>query len=323
MSSAVIVIGSYNQDHVWVSDELPVPGATRSGRYLSGPGGKGFNQAVACAHSDARTGFIVALGDDLAAQNARLLATGCGVDLIDEIHRDVATGSAGIFVDARGRNVIVVAPGANAALSCAFIERETARIRQAAVTLAQLEVDREPVFRALTIAREAGRRTVLNPAPADAPVDEPLLDLADLITPNETEFAELCLRILGEHVSADDVSAQPSGELHALCRRLHRRGSVLITLGAAGCFVSHADAASFNDAAASYRIAAIKANAIDTTGAGDAFNGALAAELARDATQPLASAIRYASAYAGVSTERRGAALAMPTREEVLVRIAN
>jgi ribokinase len=317
--NGVVVVGSYNQDHVWIGDELPQPGATRSGRYLSGPGGKGFNQAVACARSHAATTFLVALGNDAAAQHARALATGFGIDLVDEVHADVATGSAGIFVDARGRNVIVVALGANAVLSTGFVDAEMARLRAAAVTLAQLEVDRDAVFRALAIAREAGRRTILNPAPADAPVDEALLELADLITPNETEFAALCLRILGEQVVADAVAAMPSVELHALCRRLHK-GSVVITLGSAGCFVSHADAATFNDTAASYRIAAIKANAIDTTGAGDAFNGALAAELARDPTLPLAAAIRYASAFAGVSTERRGAALSMPSRDDIVSR---
>ncbi len=317
--NGVVVVGSYNQDHVWIGDELPQPGATRSGRYLSGPGGKGFNQAVACARSHAATTFLVALGNDAAAQHARALATGFGIDLVDEVHADVATGSAGIFVDARGRNVIVVALGANAVLSTGFVDAEMARLRAAAVTLAQLEVDRDAVFRALAIAREAGRRTILNPAPADAPVDEALLDLADLITPNETEFAALCLRILGEQVVADAVAAMPSVELHALCRRLHK-GSVVITLGSAGCFVSHADAATFNDTAASYRIAAIKANAVDTTGAGDAFNGALAAELARDPTLPLAAAIRYASAFAGVSTERRGAALSMPSRDDIVSR---
>ena len=318
----VVVVGSYNQDHVWVSDDLPQPGATRSGRYLSGPGGKGFNQAVACARSDAATAFLVALGDDAAAQHARSLATGFGIDLVDEVHGDIATGSAGIFVDARGRNVIVVAPGANAALSARFIDAEAARIRAAAVTLAQLEVDRDAICRALSIAREGGGRTILNPAPADAPVDESLLQLADLVTPNETEFSALCLRILGVHIAADAVASSPSGELHALCRRLHR-GSVVITLGSAGCFVSHADAAEFNDSATSYRIAAIKANAIDTTGAGDAFNGALAAELARASGLPLAAALRYASAYAGVSTEHRGAALAMPTRTQAEARLPN
>lgn len=317
----VVVVGSYNQDHVWVGEELPTAGATRSGRYQSGPGGKGFNQAVASARSGAATTLLVALGDDLAAQHARALATGCGIDLVDEVHGDIATGSAGIFVDARGRNAIVVAPGANAALSTAFIEREAQRIRNAAVVLAQLEVDRDAVFRALSIAREAGRRTLLNPAPADAAVDESLLDLADLATPNETEFASLCLHVLGEKLRADDIASTPSSELHALCRRLHK-GSVAITLGSAGCFISHADAATFNDTAASYRVAAIKANAIDTTGAGDAFNGALAAELARDPQQPLAQALRYASSYAGLATERRGAALAMPTRADVEQRLA-
>lgn len=318
----VVVVGSFNQDHVWVGDDLPQPGATRSGRYHSGPGGKGFNQAVASARSGAATAFLVALGDDLAAQQARVLASGCGIDLIDEIHRDVATGSAGIFVDARGRNAIVVAPGANAALSTAFIEREAQRIGSAAVVLVQLEVNRDAVYRVLSIAREGGARTLLNPAPADAAVDEPLLELADLVTPNETEFAALCQHVLGERLRADDIASTPSSELHALCRRLHK-GSVAITLGSAGCFISHADAAAFNDTAASYRIAAIKANAIDTTGAGDAFNGALAAELARDPAQPLANALRYASVYAGLSTEQRGAALTMPTRASAEARLAN
>lgn len=318
----VVVVGSFNQDHVWVGDDLPQPGATRSGRYHSGPGGKGFNQAVASARSGVATAFLVALGDDLAAQQARVLASGCGIDLIDEIHRDVATGSAGIFVDARGRNAIVVAPGANAALSTAFIEREAQRIGSATVVLVQLEVNRDAVYRVLSIAREGGARTLLNPAPADAAVDEPLLELADLVTPNETEFAALCQHVLGERLRADDIASTPSSELHALCRRLHK-GSVAITLGSAGCFISHADAAAFNDTAASYRIAAIKANAIDTTGAGDAFNGALAAELARDPAQPLANALRYASVYAGLSTEQRGAALTMPTRASAEARLAN
>jgi ribokinase len=318
----VVVVGSFNQDHVWVGDDLPQPGATRSGRYHSGPGGKGFNQAVASARSGVATAFLVALGDDLAAQQARVLASGCGIDLIDEIHRDVATGSAGIFVDARGRNAIVVAPGANAALSTAFIEREAQRIGSAAVVLVQLEVNRDAVYRVLSIAREGGARTLLNPAPADAAVDEPLLELADLVTPNETEFAALCQHVLGERLRADDIASTPSSELHALCRRLHK-GSVAITLGSAGCFISHADAAAFNDTAASYRIASIKANAIDTTGAGDAFNGALAAELARNPAQPLANALRYASVYAGLSTEQRGAALTMPTRASAEARLAN
>lgn len=320
--NGVVVVGSYNQDHVWIGDELPQAGATRSGRYFGGPGGKGFNQAVACARSNAPTTFLVALGKDAAAQTARTLATGFGIDLVDDVHDDIATGSAGIFVDGRGRNMIVVAPGANAALTSAFIEAEAERIRSASVVLAQLEVDREAVFHAFRIARNAGRRTILNPAPADAPADERLLELADLITPNETEFAALCLRVLGEQVVADSVAAMPSSELHAQCRRLHK-GSVVITLGSAGCFVSHADPAAFNDTAASYRIGAIKANAIDTTGAGDAFNGALAAELARDPAQPLATALRYASTFAGVSTERRGAALAMPTRAAAVARLPN
>src|SRR5690606_21174506 len=114
MGGRVLVVGSYNQDHVWSTDALPAPGATRLGRYATGPGGKGFNQAVAAARAGASTVFIAALGDDAAAAHARSLATADDIDLRDQVCPELATGSAGIYVDAGGRNMILVAPGANA-----------------------------------------------------------------------------------------------------------------------------------------------------------------------------------------------------------------
>ncbi|MFH2079728.1 MAG: PfkB family carbohydrate kinase, partial [Pseudomonadota bacterium] len=112
MPGVVLVVGSYNQDHVWTSDELPAPGATRLGTYASGPGGKGFNQAVAASRAGARTGFLTALGDDPAAATARGLADAESIELLAEVHPALPSGTAGIFVDAAGRNVITVAPGA-------------------------------------------------------------------------------------------------------------------------------------------------------------------------------------------------------------------
>lgn len=319
MAGGVWVVGSFNVDHVWTLDALPAPGETRAGRYASGPGGKGFNQAVAAARSGARTRFTSALGGDAGGQFARALATAEGIDL-----RDMAgtqpTGSAGIFVDAAGRNSIVVAPGANAELDAAHVERSFDA--DAAAVLVQLETPVEAALRALALARAAGAVTVLNPAPANASSTGALLALADVLTPNETEFAALLARHADERVEAASIAAQPDEALHAACRRLAPHSTVVVTLGAAGSFVSHPQAATRGDDVACHRVPALAVRAIDTTGAGDAFNGALCASLAMDPAAPFARHVRRASAYASVSTERAGAALAMPHRAEVDARIA-
>jgi ribokinase len=316
VKAAVVVVGSFNLDQVWKVERHPVVGETRMGRYASGPGGKGFNQAVAAARSGAATRFITALGQDPAADLARRLATADGIDLAAEIHAELPSGSAGIYVDAAGRNLIVVAPGANAALSTAWIESQAESVATARVLLAQLEVSPDAVLAALRQARAAGVRTVLNPAPADAPTTPALLAEADLITPNETEFAALVERHLDEELDPEVVAATDDAALHDLCRRLHPAGSVLVTLGAAGCFVSHPQAGAMRDDEAHYRLPAPTARAVDTTGAGDAFNGALCAALAAGASS-LREAAVYASRYAALSVERAGAAVSMPQRAEV------
>ncbi len=122
---------------------------------------------------------------------------------------------------------------------------------------------------------------MLNPAPANVAIDATMLVRADILTPNETEFAALLGRHVGERIEADAVASLDQARLHALCRDLLAHGSVIVTLGASGCFVSHADAEPRGDTAPCYRISAEPAQAIDTTGAGDAFNGALAASLAQ------------------------------------------
>lgn len=307
----VAVVGSFNVDHVWRVAALPRPGATLSGEYASGPGGKGFNQAMAACRAGAKTTFVCALGEDGGAQLARALCAGEGIDLRDHAC-DAPTGTAGIYVDARGRNEIVVAPGANARLEAGFVASTLAALRAPSVVLAQLESPTEAVATALRFGREQAAVNVLNPAPANIAVAGSVLALADVLTPNETEFAAMLGRHVGERVDADAVSGLDQARFHALCRELGHDASVVVTLGASGCFVSHPDSNLRGDEIACYRIAAEPARAVDTTGAGDAFNGALAASLAIQPDAAFADHVRFATRYAALSTEREGAALAMP-----------
>lgn len=316
MPGVVLVVGSYNEDHVWTADELPAPGATRLGTYASGPGGKGFNQAVAAARAGARTGFLTALGEDAAAASARSLAADEGIELLADVHPALPSGTAGIFVDASGRNVITVAPGANAALSPEFVRTARPAFAGADVVLAQLEVAPAAVHAALALARETGAITILNPAPANAPTTPALLALADILTPNETEFAALLARHAGQTVDAGSLHALDAVELHALCQSLHP-ATWVITLGGHGAFVSHAPGKDRGDGNLDYRVPAHAATPVDTTGAGDAFSGALAAALAAAPEAPFHDAVAFAARFAARSTERHGAALAMPRRAEL------
>lgn len=318
----VIVVGSFNVDHVWRCDALPAAGATIAGRYASGPGGKGFNQAIAAVRAGAGTTFVCALGDDAGGALARGLAAADGLDLRAQVS-DEPTGTAGIYVDAHGRNTIVIGAGANAALSVEYVDAQSDVTATAAVLLAQLESPTETVLAALQAARQRGATTVLNPAPANAGTTTDLLAQADIITPNETEFAALLARHLGERITADDVATLDGVTLHQHCRQLLPHGTVVVTLGATGVYVSHPEDALRGDARPHYRVAAEAATVVDTTGAGDAFNGALAASLAENAVTAFADHVRFANRYAALSTERAGAALAMPTRADLLARHAD
>lgn len=318
----VVVVGSFNVDHVWTVAALPRPGETLSGHYHTGPGGKGFNQATAAARAGAETIFVCALGDDIGGQLARALATADGFDLRDSVST-APTGTAGIYVDADGRNSIVIGPGANAALTPQFVDQHASSIGAAEVVLSQLESPLAAVNAAFGHARRAGVTTLLNPAPVDAILPVDLLALADVITPNESEFCAQLARHHGEQVAADTLATLGDAHLHGLCRRLLPHGTVVITLGAAGCLVSHAGNRLRGDAQPHYRLAAEPVQAIDTTGAGDAFNGALAATLANAPGHPFLDHARFANRYAALSTERAGASAAMPRREEVLARFGD
>jgi ribokinase len=317
--SRVVVVGSFNVDHVWATATLPQPGETLAGRYSTGPGGKGFNQAVACARAGADTCFVCALGDDPGGDLARSLAADDGIDL-RALRCDAPTGTAGIYVDDEGRNSIVIGSGANGELSTPHVEGQADVLGRAAVVLAQLESPCEAVIAALRAGRAQGATTMLNPAPANAATTRELLALADIITPNETEFAGMVTRHVGERIDGDAIAALEQARLHALCRELLPAGTVVVTLGASGCFVSHVEEARRGDDKAFHRLAAEQVRPIDTTGAGDAFIGALAAALARAPDAAFAAHLRFASRYAALSTEHEGAALAMPRHGDVIAR---
>ena len=307
----VCVVGSFNVDHVWRVPALPQAGATLAGRYATGPGGKGFNQAMAARRAGTNAHFVCALGEDAGAQLARDLCANDGIHL----HASASgspTGTAGIYVDAEGRNCIVIGAGANAELPPAHVRTALAGLAPADVVLAQLESPLDAVAQALDCGTAAGATCMLNPAPANVAITQALLDRVHILTPNETEFVALLGRHVGERIAADAVAGIDQPHLHALCRTLLPEGTVIITLGASGCFVSHADTTRRGDTQACYRISAEPAQVVDTTGAGDAFNGALAASLAQRPPLAFIEHVRFAGRYAARSTECAGAALAMP-----------
>lgn len=312
----VVVVGSYNHDHVWRTPQFPVPGETRLGSFASGPGGKGFNQAVAAARQGARTAFVVALGDDAIGDLALALAAHEGIDAPAERHAGIASGTAAILVDAGGQNLIVVGPGANLALSVAHVDAQAGLIGTARVLLTQHEVAPEATRHALELARASGTLTLHNPAPPLPDECGALFDRIDILTPNESEFVHLLHCCAQFTIEANALAAMPDAELHALCRRL-QVPTVVITLGSHGVFVSHEDDDLRGDTSHCYRVPAELVRVVDTTGAGDAFSGALAAALGADAVAPFRAAVARANRVAALSVERAGAAVAMPSRDEV------
>ena len=314
---SIVVVGSYVQDYVWQVPSLPALGESRIGTFFSGPGGKGFNQAICCHRQAVETLFIAAIGDDLAATSARTTAQASGLPCIWHVS-DAPTAAASVIVAADGSNLICVALGANLSLTQAIVAEQNTAVARAKVLLTQLETNLSASFAALTIARAAGVVTLLNPAPINPLVTLELIALADVLSPNETEFAYLLKTLHGIALPVNWWRATDA-KLHGWARELSSQ-TVVITLGAEGAFVSHAADQLRGDSKPYYRVLALPANAIDSTGAGDAFNGGLAAGLVKFNNQSFLSAVTYATQVAALSVERTGAALAMPSAEEVRAR---
>jgi ribokinase len=316
------VVGSYVRDHVWVLARMPAVGETLAAeRNVSGHGGKGFNQATAACKLGATVRFIAAIGEDEAGRAVQADARALGIDGVWFARPALATAAAGIFVDAHGANQIAVSLSANLSLSAEDVHAALRAGNPSDVVLTQLETSLAATRAALEHARREGALALLNPAPLHASVDADLLTLADVITPNETEFAQAHVQLGFGALDPTTLHAADDATLHAHCRRLGTP-TVVMTLGARGVFVSHAPSDRRGDSIEYYRVNAETVTAIDTTGAGDAFSGALAAHLANTQDVPFIVAVRFANRVAALSTERLGAAAAMPSREEVAARWA-
>ncbi|GAA0711399.1 ribokinase [Dokdonella soli] len=320
VSPIVIVVGSYVQDHAWLTDRFPQTGETRRALgFNTGPGGKGFNQAVACARQDVATLFVGAIGNDHLGAIAQRFADEEELPCRWQVRDDVPTAASSIVIDRSGSNLIVVNLAANEHLDPAFVEAQADAFEGAAVLLLQLENNLDAIAAALALGARHALLRVLNPAPVHPALDAMLLAQCDLITPNETEFALLLERIAGEHIDAATLAARADTDLHLLARKLGVE-TVVITLGAHGCFVSHGEHERRGDTQAFYRLAPERVKTVDSTGAGDAFSGTLVAALVRFAGRPFREAVVHANRAAAMSTEIVGTAPAMPRFEAVSAR---
>lgn len=293
----VAILGIFVADTSYRADRMPRMGETILGNsFALGPGGKGSNQAVACARIGAETHMISKLGDDDFAKMALSIWGDAGV--ISHVEHVAAsyTGAAYIFVEeASGDNAIIVAPGAAALIAERDVDAHGDVIKSADIFVTQLEQPMAAAHYALRMAHEAGVTTILNPAPA-APLPKGLLALCDYVTPNETETEELT----GISVETEEDAAKACGAF----RRLGVK-TPIITMGERGAYLDGHGL-----------VPAVNAGpVVETTGAGDAFNGGLAAALAEGLT-PL-EAVRLGCATAGLSVTRPGTAPAMPSRAEV------
>jgi len=297
---SITILGIFAGDTVYRADRLPHMGETLLGRgFQLGPGGKGSNQAVAAARAGGDVRFITRLGDDAFAAIARKVWADAGVTPDVTIDQGSHTGAAMIFVDAAtGQNAIIVAPGAAGRISLDDVEGRATAIAASRVFLTQLEQPLPPALRALEIARSGGAMTVLNPAPAtDLPPQ--MLALCDLVTPNESE---------AEGLTGIRVTDPASAEAAARALRAQGAGAVIVTLGAQGAL--------YHGAGQTLHVPPMSLGpVVDTTGAGDAFNGGLVAALSEG--QPMAQALRFATATAALSVTRAGAAASMPQRYEI------
>ena len=295
----ITVVGSVNVDMMVKTSRLPSRGETvGGGQFMMAAGGKGANQAVAAARLGAEVTFIARVGQDQFGDEAIAIYGREGIR-IDRILRDQdsPTGVALIMVDEQGENLISVASGANHRLTPMDVERSADQIRAADVLLLQLEIPIDTVYRAVQIAAGAGVPVVLDPAPA-MPLPPELLKNVDYLTPNEMEAAELT----GITVN-DERSARHAAEKLLAAEARH----VILTLGALGALLVGPDGTAF--------VRSVPVDVVDTTAAGDAFNGAFACGLGRG-TSPQ-DAVRQACIAAALSTTRLGAQPSLPKAEEL------
>lgn len=296
MTAKIVIVGSFNMDLTSYMERMPRPGETVNGRkFVTGPGGKGSNQAVAAARLGADVTFVGRVGQDAFGDQAVSTWEREGINTRYVVRDpDHATGVAPIFVDDTGENSIVVVLGANLNIQAADVDAAADVIAGADVLVVQLEINYDMVAYALKVAKQKGIRTILNPAPA-ARLPAEVVALADFITPNETELEVLAGKTgLAVEEAARSLLTTPEQ-------------TVVVTMGAQGARYVQRDSSEL--------IPAYKVEVVDTTGAGDAFNGGLAVALAEG--KALQAAIAFANATAALCVTRPGTAPSMPQRREV------
>ena len=298
-TSSIVVVGSTNTDMVIKAPHLPQPGETiLGGTFFMSAGGKGANQAVAAARLGGSVSLVAKTGYDIFGKQSLELFDKEGIDISGIIRdRYQPSGVALITVDDKGENCIVVAPGANAALSKEDIDLEKEKIETASLLLIQLETPVETVEYVAGIAHSKKIKLVLNPAPA-AMLNDELLKKVSIITPNQKE---------AEMLTGIKVSDEASAKQAALA--LHKKGieTVIITMGAMGALVYEHNKYTMIDGH--------KVNVVDTTAAGDVFNGALVVAISEKKTT--IDAVKFACKAAAISVTRLGAQASIPYRKEV------
>jgi ribokinase len=297
----IVVIGSLNMDVVAMTPRLPLAGETILGtQYRSEPGGKGANQAFAAAKLGGDVAMLGRVGTDDHGRRmlANLAESGCDIRGIATV--DGNSGVAVIFVAQSGQNSIVVVPGANHRYLPHDLQADAHRLTGAQLAMLQLEIPLDTVIAAAQAAKQRGVRVILDPAPAPQGLPPELLRNVDILTPNETEAAQL----LGHAPAPLSIA-----EAHGLARQLRALGvpTVILKLGAQGCLLAENHVATV--------IPAPRVDVVDTTAAGDVFNAALAVACSEGASLP--DACRFAACAAALSVTRLGAQCSAPSRLEV------
>lgn len=299
MKKGILVIGSLNMDLSIDLAKMPVTGETILGRGIAyKAGGKGANQACAAGKLGGRVRMLGCVGQDEFGQKLvkSLSESGVETDYIKE-SRDLPTGTAVIYVDDNGDNSIVVIPGANMACDIEYLKEQDEQFHWCDYVVLQMEIPYEAVWYSVKRAKELGKTVILNPAPAPDEIPEEILSLVDYLTPNETEIIAL------NGKSKDDIR---EGAEKLLSRGV---SNVIATLGDRGALLVNRYGETFYPAR--------KVVSVDTTAAGDCFNGAMVAALAEGQSE--AEAILFANMASSIAVTRKGAQESLPIREEVAV----
>lgn len=295
----IVVIGSANMDTVYSVEHIPRPGETITSRnVMLGAGGKGANQAVAAGRLGGDVAFVGAVGADAAGEALRASLRGAGVDVSHLATAHEPTGSAFICVADSGENSIVVHPGANGCVDAALIEAQEELLASARVCVMQLEVPHAAIWRAVELCHRQGVRVMLNPSPVTE-IPERVLAATDVLVPNEHE-AEALMGMCPDERALKDFCARTGV------------GQIVMTMGSSGVWRATREEAEFYPCR--------KVRAVDTTGAGDCFLGALAASVAAGGSMD--AAIRFAMAASAIAVTRPGAQQAMPGLTEVEAALA-